>query len=82
MDSGDEAAKDDMVVDEDGEVLPDDVVDSGETVVDEAVEAEVEHEIQFAQRFLDEIGGYHATFISTPITTNRLNEIGLGRSES
>ncbi|GMF42383.1 unnamed protein product [Phytophthora fragariaefolia] len=57
MDSGDEAAKDDMVVDEDGEVLPDDVVDSGETVVDEAVEAEVEHEIQFAQRFLDEIGG-------------------------
>ncbi|GMF43557.1 unnamed protein product [Phytophthora fragariaefolia] len=57
MDSGDEAAKDDMVVDEDGEVLPDDVVDGGETVVDEAVEAEVEHKIQFAQRFLDEIGG-------------------------
>ncbi|GMF41547.1 unnamed protein product [Phytophthora fragariaefolia] len=74
MDSGDEAPKDDMVVNEDGEVLPDDVVDSGETVVAEAVEAEVEHEIQFAQQFLDEIGGEQEV-LARNLTKDVLNDM-------
>ncbi|POM71406.1 Hypothetical protein PHPALM_12039, partial [Phytophthora palmivora] len=58
MESGDEAAKDDMFVDDDdADIFTGDVQEIGESVDDDDAEAEVEHEFQFAERFLDDIGG-------------------------
>ncbi|POM79254.1 Hypothetical protein PHPALM_3123 [Phytophthora palmivora] len=54
----DEDAKDDMFVDDDdADSFTGDVQEIGESIDDDDAEAEVEHEFQFAERFLDDIGG-------------------------
>ncbi|OWY91657.1 hypothetical protein PHMEG_00039672, partial [Phytophthora megakarya] len=61
MESGDEAALDDLDAGEDGEILPDLENDGNDdTFVGEATEQEIAHEIQFAQHFLERLGGDQA----------------------
>ncbi|ETL80914.1 hypothetical protein L917_18638 [Phytophthora nicotianae] len=60
MDSGDDAAQDDQEPGEDGEIVPDLLVDDGKTVAPEPTEMEITDEILLAGQFLERLGGQRA----------------------
>ncbi|ETN07341.1 hypothetical protein PPTG_13633 [Phytophthora nicotianae INRA-310] len=60
MDSGDEAALDDLDTGEDGEIIPDVLDVDEDTYAPEATELEIANEIQFAEQFLENIGSEEA----------------------
>ncbi|KAG6945523.1 hypothetical protein JG687_00017249 [Phytophthora cactorum] len=60
MDSGDEAALDDIDTGEEGEIIPDVLEVDNDTYAPDATELVIAHEIRFAEQFLEKIGGEQA----------------------